>query len=285
MPVARLAAPLALAACSLAVVAASPDAVPLVDYHVHLKGGLTLDRALEISSKTGIRFGFAVNCGQGFPVSDDDAARAFLKTMREEAARRPDTPFFVAMQAEGREWTGMFSRDTVAAFDYVFTDSMTFTDDQGRRTRLWIPAEVVVGDPQAFMDMYVDRTVRILENEPIDILVNPTFLPEEIAPDYDALWTPERMDRVIAAAVGHGVAIEVNQRYRIPSARFVCRAKAAGARFSFGTNNADPTIGDLTYGLQVARDCGLTAADMFVPRPDEDKPIRQERFLDFGAGR
>jgi len=285
MPVARLATPLALAACSLAVVAASPDAVPLVDYHVHLKGGLTLDRALDVSHETGIRFGFAVNCGQGFPVSDDAAARAFLTQMREEAVRHPETPFFVAMQAEGREWTGMFSRETVAAFDYVFTDSMTFTDDHGRRTRLWIPTEVEVGDPQAFMDMYVDRTVGILEDEPIDILVNPTFLPDEIAADYDALWTPERMDRVIAAAVGHGVAIEINQRYRIPSARFVCRAKAAGARFSFGTNNADLAIGDLTYGLQVARACGLTAADMFVPRPDGQKPIRQERFRDFGTRR
>ena len=29
----------------------------------------------------------------------------------------------------------------------------------------------------------------------------------------------------------------------------------------------------------------LTGADMFVPRPDEDKPIRQERFRGFGAPR
>ena len=60
--------------------------------------------------------------------------------------------------------------------------------------------------------------VKILDTEPIDIYVNPTFLPDVIAAEYDALWTPERMDRVIAAAArnaeiavvffaGHGVEI------------------------------------------------------------------------------
>jgi len=46
---------------------------------------------------------------------------------------------------------------------------MAFTDDAGRRTRLWIEKEVYVtpADREAFMDMLVSRTVGILENEPI----------------------------------------------------------------------------------------------------------------------
>ncbi|MBN2136678.1 MAG: hypothetical protein JW720_02620, partial [Sedimentisphaerales bacterium] len=40
---------------------------PLVDYHVHLKGGLTLDEAIAISKKNGVKFGIAQNCGLGFP--------------------------------------------------------------------------------------------------------------------------------------------------------------------------------------------------------------------------
>jgi len=35
----------------------------------------------------------------------------------------------------------------------------------------------------------VEKTVEILENEPIDIYVNPTFPPEVIADVYDRLWT------------------------------------------------------------------------------------------------
>ena len=107
-------------------------------------------------------------------------------------------PCFVAMQAEGREWTQMFSAKAAALFDYIFTDSMTWTDNHGRRMRLWIPEEVgTIADPQEFMDTLVDRAVGILEHEPIDIYANPTFLPAVLANDYDRLWTAERMERVI----------------------------------------------------------------------------------------
>jgi hypothetical protein len=39
---------------------------PMVDYHVHLKGGLTLEQALDRSRRDGIGYGIAVNCGKGF---------------------------------------------------------------------------------------------------------------------------------------------------------------------------------------------------------------------------
>ena len=93
------------------------------------------------------------------------------------------------MQAEGREWVTMFSQEAIAQFDYVFTDAMTFTDHRGKRVRLWIKDEVDVPDKQAFMEMLREKIVGILDDEPIDIYVNPTFLPDVIAKDYDALWT------------------------------------------------------------------------------------------------
>lgn len=140
--------------------------------------------------------------------------------------------------------------------------------------RLWIPSEVEVGDKQAFMDMLVERAVGILTREPIDIYVNPTFLPAEIAAEYDALWTEERMDRVIQAAVQNGVAIEINSRYKLPSEKFIQRAKEAGAKFSFGTNNGDRDLGDLAYSRLMARKYNLTRDDFFVPKPDGRKPVQ-----------
>src|ERR1041385_2300921 len=111
----------------------------------------------------------------------------------------------------------MFSRRAVSLFDYVFTDSMTWTDNRGKRMRLWIPDEVGdIADEQEFMDTLVERTVRILETEPIDIYVNPTFLPDVIAKDYDRLWTPERMKQVTEAAARNRRAIELNNRYKLP---------------------------------------------------------------------
>jgi hypothetical protein len=241
--------------------------MPIVDYHVHLKGGLTLDEAIAVAKRRGVKFGIAENCGLGFPTTNDEALKAYLRKMEGQ-------PVYVAMQAEGREWVKLFSPEVIAKFDYVFTDSMTFTDQRGERTRLWIPEEVQVDDEQDFMEMLVDKIVTILTNEPIDIYVNPTFLPACIADHYDALWTDERMAKVIDAAVKNDVAIEINARYRIPSERFIHKAKAAGAKFAFGTNNGGSDLGQLAYSRMIARRCGLTADDMFTPKPDGQKPVQ-----------
>jgi len=232
---------------------------PLVDAHVHLKGGLTLEKALEKSRSSGMFYGIAPNCGVGFPIRNDAGIDSFLATMK-------GVPAFFGMQAEGREWVRMFSREAIRRFDYVFTDAMTFTDHRGRRVRLWIPGEYEVGEKQAFMDMLTDRIVGILENEPIDVYVNPTFLPSEIADGYDALWTEARMQRIVRAAAKSGIAVEINERFRIPSAAFIRMAKKAGVKFTFGSNNSDGNFGSYGYCLAMVRECGITGEDMFVPK-------------------
>ncbi len=245
---------------------------PLVDYHVHLKGNWTLEDALRESRRVGIQYGIAVNCGKNFPITNDAGARDFLASMKNQ-------PVFIAMQAEGREWVNMFSKETVALFDYVFTDSMTWTDENGKRMRTWIKEEVgEIPDPQRFMETLVSRIQGILNNEPIDIYVNPTFVPDALAADYDRLWTRERMEKVVEALQKNGIAMELNNRYRLPSAAFVKMAKSAGVKFSFGTNNTDRNLGRCEYGLEMIRECGLTWQDMFVPKPDGEKPIQRRGF-------
>jgi hypothetical protein len=233
---------------------------PMVDYHVHIKGTLTLEQVLDRSLRDGIAYGIAVNCGKGFPVQDDAGALAFYNSMK-------GVPVFRAMQAEGREWMQMFTRKSVGLFDYVFTDSMTWTDNRGKRMRTWLPEEVgTIADPQEFMDTLVDRATGIFEREPIDIYVNPTFIPDQLQKDYDKLWTEERMRRVVEAARKNMVAIELNDRYKLPGAAFVKMAKAAGCKFTFGTNNAG--AGDLQrseYGLRMIEECKLGWQDFFVP--------------------
>ena len=134
-----------------------------------------------------------------------------------------------------------------------------------------------LSDPQAFMEMYVRRIEGVMR-EPIDIYVNASFLPLPLRPQYDALWTVPRMKRVIDAAVENDVAIEINDRYKIPSAAFIKAAKTAGAKFSFGTNNAEAELGRLEYPIQMVRECGLTWQDIFVPKPDGRKPIQVKKW-------
>jgi hypothetical protein len=245
---------------------------PLLDLHAHLKGGLTLEQVLALSRRTGMGFGVAANCGKGFPIQTDADAAAFVDSLAGQ-------PVFAGMQAEGREWVSTFSKQTRARFDYVFTDAMTWTNPAGRRMRLWIPEEVEIGpDEQAFMDLLVSKIVGILETEPIDVYVNATYLPAAIAPHYDSLWTQARMKRVIDAAVRNGVAIEIGARYKLPSEAFLRLAKAAGARFTFGTNNAGADdLGDWSYPLAMQRKLGLTWKDMFVPGHQPSRARRESR--------
>jgi hypothetical protein len=255
-----------------AIIKYGRDNYPMVDYHVHPKGGLSVDAAIARSLRDGIQYGLAVNCGKGQPVTDDAGARKFVESIQGK-------PAFVAMQAEGREWLDMFSRRTVALFDYVFTDSMTWTDNQGRRMRLWIPEEVpAIPDPQAFMDTLVDRAVGIFEKEPVDIYVNPTFLPDVLAKDYDRLWTPERMRKVAAAAAKNRVAVELNDRYKLPGAAFVKVFQEAGCKFTFGTNNGGADdLGRCAYGMKMIEECKLRWSDFWAPGAWWPRAIEREK--------
>ena len=145
---------------------------------------------------------------------------------------------------------------------------------RGQRARLWIPDEVVIDEPQAFMERLVKTIEGIMAREPVDLYVNPTYLPEVLAARYDELWTPDRMDRVIAAAKARGVAIEINSRLKIPSVAFIQRAKAAGIKFTLGTNNTDKELARLAYALDVVKQCKLTWKDMWLPKPDGQKPAQ-----------
>jgi hypothetical protein len=233
---------------------------PLMDLHGHLKSGLTEEQILEHGRKYGISYGIAFNCGIKMGFEKDDSLANFLATYE-----RPKQTY-IAMQAEGREWVEIFSKETIDQFDYVFTDAMTWTNDNGKRMRLWIKEETEVGDPQDFMDQLTDRIVGIVSNEPIDIYVNATYLPDEISADYDTLWTVERMDKVINALVENDVAMEISARYKIPSVRFIQRAKAAGVKFTYGTNNSSADdLGRLEYCIGVAEACELSSNDFWYP--------------------
>jgi histidinol phosphatase-like PHP family hydrolase len=107
--------------------------------------------------------------------------------------------------------------------------------------------------------------VRILSSEPVDVYVNPTYLPAQIANEYDQLWTEERMKKVIAAAAAHHRAIEINSKAKLPSPAFLKLAKAAGCKFTFGTNNTDSDIGRLDYSFQMIKELGLKWQDIWLP--------------------
>jgi len=232
---------------------------PITDLHIHCKGGFTIEDAVKKSKDENIAYGIVTNVGIGFPVHNDNQIDSVINSLK----KYPQ--FFMGMQAEGREWVNNFSKESISKFDYVFTDGMTFKDAKGRRNRIWIKEETWIDNEEEFMNYLVNTIVKILSTEPINMYVNPTFLPAQMSDRYDSFWTPERMDRVIKAAKDHNIAIEINNRYRIPSVTFIERAKKAGVKFTVGTNNLDANFSGAAYALEVIQKCHLTQADFYQP--------------------
>ncbi len=199
---------------------------PVIDYHVHLKGGLTKEMAHAMSMNYGINYGVAPNAGEGGVgrmLADDGEVYAYYDEVR-------DMPFLRGVQGEGRKWTATFSREALGTFDYLFTDAMTIVDHKGRLARIYRPEEVHYDGvtKEQYMEHLVDQTVKILTNEPADIYANPTYLPEDMQADYDKYWTDEHVDRVLDVLAEHRIALEINARYKIPSLDIIRKAKERG---------------------------------------------------------
>lgn len=280
----QAAATSAVGACSgpaaWAATAESPragDALPLVDLHVHLDHS-TLDQALVLSRERGVKFGIVEHAGtkeNQYPtvLSNDEELGRYL-------ARLQGQPVFKGIQAEWTDWMRCFSPATLARLDYVLTDAMTFPGKDGRRVKLWEPdaaQRVDLADKQAFMDRFVDWHVEILAKEPIDILANVSWLPASLADEWDTYWTPVRMAKVIDAAVKYRVALEISASYKLPKLPFLKMAKAAGVKFTFGSNGRYPNMGKLEYSLLMARQLELKASDLFAPAPEGQKAVQRRK--------
>jgi histidinol phosphatase-like PHP family hydrolase len=244
---------------------------PPVDLHVHLDNS-TIDKVLEISKERGIKFGIVEHAGtkeNKYPVvlSSDAELESYL-------AMLDGKPVYKGIQAEWTDWMGGFSREMLARLDFVLSDAMTFPGKDGARMKLW-EGGVEIDDPQRFMDRFVDWHVEILSKEPLDVLANVSWLPPAIAAGYDALWTEARMQKVIEAAMKYQVALEISSSFRLPKLPFLKMAKAAGVKFTFGSNGRYPNMGKLDYSIQMAKELGLTHLDMFTPAADGQKAVQR----------
>ena len=243
---------------------------PVIDYHVHLKGGLTKEMAHAMSMNYGINYGVAPNAGEGGVgrmLANDEEVYSYFEEVK-------PLPFLCGVQGEGRKWTATFSQEALGTFDYLFTDAMTIMDHKNRNSRIYRTEEVHYDgiSKEEYMEQIVDQTVKILTNEPADIYANPTYIPEDMQADYDYYWTDERINRVLDVLQEYRIALEINPRYRIPSLKIIQMAKDRGLKFTFGTNNVDANFGKLEYCIEAIEQCGLTADDIWFPSMSIRRP-------------
>jgi histidinol phosphatase-like PHP family hydrolase len=246
---------------------------PLVDCHVHLDNS-TLDKVFPLSQERGVKFGIVEHAGtkeNKYPkvLSNDAELKEYIQMLSAK-------PVYKGVQAEWTDWMGCFSKEALAQLDFVLTDAMTFPGPNGRM-KLW-ERGAEIGSPEKFMDRYADWHVDIMSKEPIDIMANTTWIPEALMPDYDRLWTSARMKKVIDAAVKYQVALEISASYKLPRMPFLKMAKESGAKFSFGSNGRYPNMGKLDYSIQMAKELGLKASDIFTPAPDGQKAVQRRKY-------
>jgi hypothetical protein len=240
---------------------------PVVDYHVHLSRALTIEKAVELANARGVKFGIVEHPGPGYAIGDDAALRKYLDTLKPYPVHRGLQPVYPG-------WFKAFSAELLGQLDYVLMDALTLPEKTGGWLRIW-RSDTVVTDNQAFMERYLAFNLQVLTEEPVDIFAWPTYLPTCISQDYDALWTDQRMQRLVDAAVRKDIAIEINETAKVPKARFVALAQKAGLKFTFGTDSRDERAGEFDYCLQVAEQCQLAEKDMFKPKPDGQKAIQR----------
>ena len=233
----------------------------LTDYHIHIRGGMTLEKAVLRQEASGIRSSVLENFGREWPLSDNARLQAFIDAHSRPLANGRHLP--VGIQVNDRDWFTRLDPALRPRLDYVLADTMIMgLTAEGKPRRLWLP-DVQIADPEAWMLEYLAHNLRILD-EPISILANPTYLPPCIAQLYDQLWTEDRMRQVIAKAVAKGIALEIQAGSAYPKPAFLKLAKSMGAKFSFGTNNFDDKTKDLGRWFEAIELLDLRPADLWV---------------------
>jgi len=238
---------------------------PVADYHVHLSPTLSIEEALALGQQRQVQIGIVEHPGPGFPINTDADLKHYIERLRRYPVR-------IGLQPVYAGWSKSFSKSLLDELDYVLMDALTLPRPDGGWLAIW-QIDTMVDDEEEFMTRYMRFIEQVLTTEPIDIFAWPTFLPVPIARQYKELWTSQRVERIISLCGDRAqgprdrkIAIEINEVAHVPDESFILQAKRAGLKFTFGTDSRNQNAAHFYYCYQMAQKCGLTGADMFVPR-------------------
>ena len=229
---------------------------PLTDLHVHLTQEFTIDKVMEIAKNRNVKFGI-VDHPAVWAIRNDADLKNYIDRLRKY-------PVYIGLQPLELGWSKKFSPELLSQIDYILMDPQRVQMKNGEMLQIW-EFNTYVEDTEEFMERYMEHSMDILNNEPINIFGWPLFLPVCIARDYYTLWTENRMQQIITAAKKKNIAIEINDMAHTPHDKFILKAKQAGLKFTFGSDSRNPNAGRLAYSKAVAKKCNLRKEDFYVP--------------------
>lgn len=241
------------------------------DLHCHTTmsdGQLSLARVVEVARERGVQVGIADH------VSTRNVAR-FVATeaaVREYLDAIEEAPVF--RSAEFCWCDGMWSSlpdEVMARFDYRIGSNHGFWLPNGSMGSPWWETLPAPWDrePHRLMEILVANLCDMVRAMPVQIAAHSTLIPPallEREADVHAWWTEGLEDRYVEALAESGVALEISNRYRLPHDRLLRKAKAAGVRFSLGSDGHSlAQVARLEWAAETARRVGVGEGDLFVP--------------------
>ena len=230
--------------------------LPLIDYHVHLTEQFTIEMAVKLSGELNVKFGIVEHPGPHSGIQSDDDLVKYIENLRKY-------PVYIGLQPMYRNWSVGFSKNVLYQLDFVLMDADTIPIGNNAYLEIWRHNNYIE-DIADFMDLYMNHIENILKYEPITIFARPTYLPVNFGRYYDAIWTTERVQKIIKLAKERNIAFEISTPMHVPKKEIIIAAKNAGLKFTFGTNARNFDAGKLHYGLQMVEECGLTRDDLLI---------------------
>jgi len=228
-----------------------------IDEHIHTGESFKIDSAIQSFYKTGINLGLVVDVEKLPQGEEDKALMAHIK-------KYGHLPVFLGIFRNNLKELENVPPSTISQFDYVIGDITSFKNSKGQDVD--ILKNENIGEREAFMNAYTKAITVGLDKGGLDIWATATLLPESLSAEYDKLWTNDRMTEVIEAAKRNNVAIEVYNKLKIPSIKFLKLAKEKGCAFSIGGLFKENEMAEPDYFYDVIEQCKLDYKDVYIPR-------------------
>lgn len=227
-----------------------------IDMHIDADESFSIDSAMNQFYLTGVNPGLVADISRYEEGKAEEALSDHIKNYSKY-------PVFLGIYRKNLSSLENISSSTLDQFDYVIGDLTTFKNRKGEETD--ILNEKNIGSKEAFMDDYVKAITEALDKGGLNIWSSATILPASLATEYDQLWTPERMDKVIDALKRNNVAIEVNNKTQLPGISFLKLAKEKGCLFTIGSLYTNEGMQEPTYFYEVIDQCKLDYKDIYIP--------------------
>ena len=233
------------------------NAFPLIDLHVHTTKDFTIEKILEIGKQNHVQFGI-VEHPTSWALKDDHDLQSYIQNLRKY-------PVYIGLQPTYLGWSKNYSTELLSQVDYILMDPQMVPKGNGKTWQIW-EFDTYIDNTEDFMKRYMDYSLEVLNNEPINIFSWPLFLPVCIARDYYELWTEELMQQIISILKKRNIAVEINDMSHTPHEEFIVKAKSQGIKFTFGSDSRNDNAGRLSYCKRIAQKCNLVEGDFYIPR-------------------